>query len=125
MAGSLLLLDLDIRRFDQFAPFARIGLHRCKHLRRRAADSRSMIGCGVFAGASSPNQPAISKPGTPDSLTVGTSGIDGTRCSEATASSRSLPPSDMDLADGGPVNIRSTTPATTSVIAGAVPRYET
>ena len=36
--------------------------------------SFARTGAGVFAGATSPNQAEASKPGTPDSATVGTSG---------------------------------------------------
>ena len=87
--------------------------------------SRATISFGVFAGASRPNQLAISKSGTPASDIVGSSGMSFERSGPATARSLSLPPSDIDFADGGPVSMTSTTPATTSVIAGAVPRYGT
>ena len=39
-----------------------------------ASFKRAMMRCGVFAGANIPNQFSASKPGTPDSLIVGTSG---------------------------------------------------
>ena len=50
-----------------------------------------MIGAGVPAGAISPNQEIASKPGNPDSATVGRSGMTGERLSEVTASPRSRP----------------------------------
>ena len=50
-----------------------------------------MIGAGVPAGAISPNQEIASKPGRPDSASVGRSGMIGVRLSEVTASPRNWP----------------------------------
>ncbi len=41
---------------------------------------------------------------------------------DAIANILPLPPAASAMAEGGPVNITSTTPAATSVMAGAVPR---
>ena len=72
--------------------------------------------------ADSPIHGSARTSGKPDSATVGTPGSSAIRSGDATANTLSLPPSDIDFAEGGPVNIRSTLPATTSEIAGAVPR---
>src|SRR5262245_28687629 len=51
-----------------------------------------MIDGEVFAGAKNAYQDDTSKPGTPDSAIVGTSGIAVARLAVVTASPRSLPP---------------------------------
>src|SRR5262249_26689576 len=84
--------------------------------------SRSTTGCGVLAGASSPNHPLSSYPGTPASCMVGTCGIRLKREGDATANILPLPPAASAMAEGGPVNMTPTTPAAMSVMAGAVPR---
>ena len=50
-----------------------------------------MIGCGVPAGATSPNHRTDSKSGTPASIMVGRSGMNGLRFASVTASATSLP----------------------------------
>src|SRR5262249_11812114 len=62
--------------------------------------SLAMIGAGVPAGASSPNQAVASKPGKPASTMVGRSGDDGARVSEGTASGRTLPSRERQRRDG-------------------------
>src|SRR5947199_7416458 len=86
------------------------------------AFNRSTIGPGVAAGANSPNQVTTSKPGTPDSATVGTSGNTDHRCLLVTARSFTLPPLTWPSA-AGPSNVYWTRPAIRSVIAGGLPRY--
>ena len=58
----------------------------------RSASSRSTMGWGVPAGVISANQPVYSKPGTPASATVGTSGSSGERSLPVTASARRRSP---------------------------------
>src|SRR5262249_40832824 len=84
--------------------------------------SRSTTCCGVLAGASNPNHPLSSYPATPASCMVGTCGMSLEREGDAIANILPLPPAASAMAEGGPVNITSTTPAATSVMAGAVPR---
>ncbi len=82
-----------------------------------------MIGLGVFAGAIRPFHARVSKPGTPDSATVGTLGSNDERLAPVMAIARSLPP----FTCGSAENIRSMTswalPAITSAMAGALPLY--
>ena len=56
-----------------------------------SACSRSITGLGVADGAQIIVHPTESKPGTPDSAIVGTSGNAGTRAVELTPSGRTLP----------------------------------
>src|SRR5947199_2047320 len=56
-----------------------------------SACSRSITGLGVADGAQIIVHPTASKPGTPDSAIVGTSGNAGTRAVELTPSARTLP----------------------------------
>src|SRR5262249_28069388 len=81
--------------------------------------SRSTTCCGVLAGASNPNHPLSSYPGTPASCMVGTCGIRLERDGAAVANILPLPPAASAMAEGGPVNMTSTTPAAMSVMAGA------
>src|SRR6516225_6423005 len=84
--------------------------------------SRSTTRCGVLAGASNPNHPLSSYPARPASCMVGTCGMSREREGDAIANILPLPPAASAMAEGGPVKITSTTPAATSVMAGAVPR---
>jgi len=59
--------------------------------RRSSALSRSTMAVGVPAGATMPNQPATSKPGRPDSATLGMSGRTEERCFVVTASTLTRP----------------------------------
>src|SRR5262249_13935666 len=148
MAGIIgeSLRDLGAGRGDDLAPFLGVRRHHRQHLRGRAPNtskpcsprrllnpesatavltslaSRSTTCCGVLAGASNPNHPLSSYPGTPASCMVGTCGIRLEREGDAIANTLPLPPAASAIAEGGPVNMTSTTPAAMSVIAGAVPR---
>ena len=53
--------------------------------------SRFITAAGVPLGAKKPSHSDTSKPGKPDSATVGTSGSDGSRFAVLIASDRSLP----------------------------------
>ena len=55
------------------------------------ASNLSRIGLGVRAGAIKPIQPLDRYPATPDSMTVGSSGVSGERCAPAVASARNRP----------------------------------
>ena len=148
-----LLRNLDTGRLDQRGPFPGVGPHLGQHrvgcaagnltslapfmgpLKRGSCTalltstaSRSTIGFGVFGWCQQlkPSSPSRNLWHALLVDPVGTSGMTGkTLQPDATASSLSLPPSDMALADGGPVSMTSMTPATRSVMAGAVPRYGT
>src|SRR5690349_18164649 len=56
-----------------------------------SALSFAMIAGGVFAGTKTPYQPTTSKPRTPDSATVGNSGIRGERRAPVMPIARSFP----------------------------------
>ena len=84
---------------------------------RRAITSR-----GVPAGANIAIHAAASKPGTPDSATVGMSGAPVLRLMRDTASARSLPLRTCGSAPTVVSNISDTWPAIRSVSAGGPPR---
>src|ERR1700745_782275 len=69
--------------------------------------SRSTTCCGVLAGASNPNHPLSSYPGTPASCMVGTCGMSLEREGDAIANILPLPPAASAMAAGGPENITS------------------
>ncbi len=52
---------------------------------------RATARSGVFAGTNIANHAVTSKPGNPDSSSVGMSNASGERCSELTATPRSRP----------------------------------
>ncbi len=85
--------------------------------------SRFTIAGGVPAGAKTPCHEPTSKPGSPDSVSVGTSGAISDRFAVVTASALSLPA----LASGHAVVMLSkvivTWPPTTSCSAGGLPLY--
>ena len=81
------------------------------------------IGAGVPAGASNPNQEIASKPGTPDSIMVGSSGMFGERLSDVTASPRNLPSRTAGRIAPAFCNVMVTRPPITSV--NTAPRYGT
>ena len=56
---------------------------------------------------------------------VGISGAAATRCALLTASARTLPLRTICSTEGTLLNAESTCPPTTSVMAGAMPRYGT
>ncbi|MNV01778.1 hypothetical protein D3C71_919960 [compost metagenome] len=87
---------------------------------------RSTTGGGVPAGTKIACHDTTSKscrPGTPDSATVGTSGIEARRLAEVTAMARSLPLWMCGPATTVVSNIMSTCPPITSWIAGPLPLY--
>src|SRR5690554_5694887 len=86
-----------------------------------SAPSLFRISSGVPAGAHTPYQVLISKPGTPDSCTVGTSGSEATRLAVVTARGRSVPLAMNPVLEGSESNIMVTWPPITSVSAGALP----
>ncbi len=68
-----------------------------------------------------PNQVKTSKPGTPDSLTVGTSGSALLRFAVVTASARNLPAWICGIDEPRPSKNTSTSPASSAMIAGPLP----
>ena len=88
-----------------------------------SALSLAMISFGVPFGATNPNHDCTSKPATPASPIVGTSGAEGERCALVTANARSLPAFTCGNAEGMLSNITCTCPPIISVIAGALPLY--
>ena len=60
-------------------------------MRTISALSALMMGAGTPAGATAPNQLVYSKPGRPDSASVGWSGREGRRCREVTPMDFILP----------------------------------
>src|SRR6266404_2195842 len=87
--------------------------------------SFAMMGLGVAAGASTPYQTITSKPGRPDSATVGRSGISEERLKLVTASGLNRPALIMGSTAGMFAIIMVAWPLTRSVTAGAVPLYGT
>src|SRR5260370_247996 len=85
----------------------------------------AMISGGVLAGTKIPSQESTSRPGTPASDMVGTSGASGLRFDDSTAMPLACP----DCTYGRPAAIesknRSTRPASRSVNAGGEPLYGT
>ena len=77
---------------------------------------------GVLAGTKNEYQEVTSKPGTPDSATVGYSGAVGKRFAEVTASPRNWPDRACCSTPAMVLNIMSTRPGMTSFSAGATPR---
>ncbi len=86
-------------------------------------ESRSRIAAGIPAGAITPNQIIISKPGTPASSIVGTSGSAGCRSRADTASGLALPDWMCGTMVPTPSKMIGTSPARKAVITGAEPRY--
>src|SRR4029079_16657318 len=82
-----------------------------------------MTAVGVLAGTNSAYQPDTSKPGTPASDTVGTSGSSTERFDEVTASARNWPPLMSGITAPVLLNITSTRPGMRSLSAGPAPRY--
>src|SRR5919204_3820134 len=90
-----------------------------------AALSLSMIGRGVPAGATRPNQTPASKSGSPASTIVGTFGATCARLTELTAKALSLPESICGSIVEATPSISDTRPARRSVTAGGLPWYGT
>src|SRR5262245_65792449 len=119
------LRDFGAGRGDDLAPFLGVRRHHRKHLRGRASEhvqallprrslnlpsatavltslaSRSTTCCGVLAGASNPNHPLSSYPGTPASCMVGTCGIRLERDGDAIANILPWPPAAGPIAERG------------------------
>ena len=83
-----------------------------------------MIGCGVPRGASTPNQLVASKPGTPDSATVGKSGMARERVLLVMASALTRPLLICGIPLTTLTRVTGTSPATTAPKA-AEPLYGT
>jgi len=77
------------------------------------------------AGPSSPYQVSTSKPLSPDSSMVGTSGTAAERFSPDMASARSRPDCTCGMAGSMALNIMVTWPPSRSAVAGAAPLYGT
>ena len=84
--------------------------------------SRSTIGFGVLAGAKAPTQNLYSASGRPISVTVGTSGISGSRFRELTASELTLPSFVNDIAFRAGAGYVSTRPGDDFGQPSGVPR---
>src|SRR5262249_56021355 len=91
-----------------------------------AGVGEAMASRGVLGGTKSPYQDDTSKPGTPDSAMVGSSGAVGKRRSAVVASPRSCPERTVCSREPAVLNAESTRPAMASVAAPApAPRYGT
>ncbi|MNV86245.1 hypothetical protein D3C71_1802600 [compost metagenome] len=91
---------------------------------RISSCKRVTMGLGVFLGTKMACQDCTSKSlssGTPDSATVGTSGMDARRLADVTAMARSLPLWIWGAATTVVSNIMSTWPLITSWMAGPLP----
>ena len=80
-----------------------------------------MIGSGVPAGAAMPSHPMYSKPGRPDSATVGISGSASSRVGLVTASARILPALTCGSCTLTVPNVKVKRPAMRSSIAADAP----
>src|SRR5262249_37194906 len=85
--------------------------------------SLATIVCGTAAGTHKAYQLVTSKPGTPDSAMVGTSGNCATRRAEVTPSARILPLLMYGVDAGTLSNKAAIWPPIKSVSAGAPPLY--
>jgi hypothetical protein len=83
--------------------------------------SRPTTALGVFAGASIPHQAITSKPGSPDSLTVGMSGVAAERCGPQVPSARSFPAFTCGMPTAIGTREKCTSFASSAVIAGPIP----
>ena len=80
---------------------------------------------GVAAGANMPNHIGITKLSMPASFEVGTSGSVGARCSDSTASARTLPARICGNADATATTTSSTSPPIKENTATEAPLYGT
>jgi hypothetical protein len=87
--------------------------------------SREMISGGVRAGANSPYHTVTTRLSTPASFAVGTSGSDGRRLSESTASGRTLPARICGIADATGRITSSTSPEISAIMPTVAPLYGT
>ena len=79
--------------------------------------SLSITGLGVRAGASRPTQELISKSFRPASMKVGTSGNEGARWRDVTATALIWPPLTKGMAPATAANVTGSAPPTTSATA--------
>src|SRR4051812_5928939 len=79
----------------------------------------------MLAGPAMPVHEITSKPGATVSATVGTSGKSGQRVLPVTANARNSPDFTRELIGPVVAAMKSTSPVSTPVIAGASPRYGT
>src|SRR5437899_1394008 len=96
---------------------------RMRSARTMSALSRSTRAPRVAAGTTTPCQVIASKPGTPDSELVGSSGTVAERCAAVTASARSRPPLLYGIAEADVANISCAWRAMTSARAGWEPLF--
>src|ERR1700730_11788945 len=87
--------------------------------------SSDMISSDVSPGANKMKSVVNSKPGYPDSATVGTSGASGERCAVETASARSRPAAACGSSPDVEPNATLNWPARKSATIAAAPRYGT
>src|SRR5439155_1872013 len=76
-------------------------------------------------GPSTPEYSTMSKSGSPASIMVGTSGAAATRFGVVTASARSLPAFECEIAGGMVENTNVTSPPRIACVAGLLPLYGT
>jgi hypothetical protein len=84
--------------------------------------TRVMTSGRTLAGATTPNQFAVSNPDTPLSETVGTNGSIWSRCCVETASAFTLPCPTNGMTATGEAQISGICPPSKSLSAGAAPR---
>jgi len=89
----------------------------------RVACNLASTGLGVALGASSPIQPVETKPGTPDSIGVGSSGVTGERFAPPVARARIRPARTWPITAGAGVIVTRDSPAMTAP-TGAVVYHE-
>ena len=81
-----------------------------------------MMAAGVLTGTKKPYHDITSKPGSPDSATVGNSGALGKRSALLTPSARTLPARTCGMVAPAVLNIMVMRPGIRSFIAGPAPR---
>ena len=92
-------------------------------MRTSSAFSRAIASGGVLAGATTAIHTPASKPGKPDSATVGTSGRCAERVAPVCAITFSLPAFTCGRIAVGLSESTCTSPATRAITAGAPPLY--
>ena len=90
-------------------------------MRRTSAESLSTMGRGVPAATKVANQPLASKPASPSSAKVGTSGSAGWRCMPVMARMRILSDFRCALAEDTSMKPDDSCPPSTSLTSGAAP----
>ncbi len=113
-----------VNRNINFTNICYTGCRFCAFAQRKGdadAFTLSTTGCGVSRGAIRPNQATISKPGKPDSATVGTLGSSGDRVALVTAMGLRLPLRTRGRDEGRLSTMALMWPAMTSLSAPATP----